>query len=237
MVGQFQVSDPLFKRELRLTFQDYLIYKALPGLSSTNLTYDRGVMITGGFDFGLDVTCVITNGNGKGDADIRKDFDLDKYKHYLVKLSQGLGPVTVGVFGTYGKEELEDEAGPRINELNMWGVDASVALGRATLNGQFLQRKDINPGPTDAERDTLTQGFLVEAVADLLTDPGQLYLTLLFNFVDSESLGVKQEAYTGNLTYLLRTNIKLLAEYTFAPIVDGQQNDEHRITLGISAGI
>jgi hypothetical protein len=30
-VGQFQVSDPLFKRELRLTRQDYLIYKVKPG--------------------------------------------------------------------------------------------------------------------------------------------------------------------------------------------------------------
>ena len=30
-VGQFQVSDPLFKRELRLTFADYLIYRTKPG--------------------------------------------------------------------------------------------------------------------------------------------------------------------------------------------------------------
>ncbi|MDZ7763882.1 MAG: hypothetical protein U5K00_05580 [Melioribacteraceae bacterium] len=28
-VGQFQVSDPLFKRELRLTFEDYLVYKTI----------------------------------------------------------------------------------------------------------------------------------------------------------------------------------------------------------------
>ncbi len=32
-VGQFQVSDPLFKRELRLTFEDYMVYKASPGSS------------------------------------------------------------------------------------------------------------------------------------------------------------------------------------------------------------
>jgi hypothetical protein len=42
VVGQFQVSDPLFKRELRLTFDDYQIYRAKPGKSSVNLTYDRG---------------------------------------------------------------------------------------------------------------------------------------------------------------------------------------------------
>ena len=47
MLGQFQTSDPLMKRELRLTFHDYMIYKQRigeEGLSRTNLAYDRGVM-------------------------------------------------------------------------------------------------------------------------------------------------------------------------------------------------
>ena len=44
-LGQFQVSDPLFKRELRLTLEDYQIYRVKPGFSSANLTYDRGVMV------------------------------------------------------------------------------------------------------------------------------------------------------------------------------------------------
>ncbi len=30
-VGQFQVSDPLFKREIRLPFEDYQIYGAKAG--------------------------------------------------------------------------------------------------------------------------------------------------------------------------------------------------------------
>ena len=42
IVGQFQVSDPLFKRELRLERADYDIYKVHVGDSQTNLTYDRG---------------------------------------------------------------------------------------------------------------------------------------------------------------------------------------------------
>ena len=236
MVGQFQVSDPLFKRELRLTFQDYLIYKAKPGQSLTNLTYDRGVMLTAGFDFGLDVAGIIVNGNGKGEADLRRDFDLDKYKHFMLRLSQSLGPVRVGVLGYYGKEELETDGGRLTNELNMWGVDATLSLGRAELSGQFLQRKDIHPGPTMNDVDVITRGIIVEAIANLMGDPGQLYLTLLFNLVDSEALWTKQEAYTGNLTYMLRTNVKMLAEYTFANLVDGQKLKEHRFTLGIVAG-
>ncbi len=48
--GQFQVSDPLFKRELRLTLEDYHIYTTSIGLSDFNLEYDRGVMITWGLE-------------------------------------------------------------------------------------------------------------------------------------------------------------------------------------------
>ena len=32
MVGQFQTCDPLMKRELRLTYEDYLIYKTRVGV-------------------------------------------------------------------------------------------------------------------------------------------------------------------------------------------------------------
>ena len=45
-VGQFQVSDPLFKRETRLTFEDYAVYKYAPGGSQIDLKYDRGFMLT-----------------------------------------------------------------------------------------------------------------------------------------------------------------------------------------------
>ena len=38
-VGQFQVSDPLFKRELRLEYQDFAIYRARVGLQPADLTF------------------------------------------------------------------------------------------------------------------------------------------------------------------------------------------------------
>ena len=66
-VGQFQVSDPLFKRELRLTKDDYYIYKVKPGHSDVDLTYDRGVMLSYGFDSGTDIVLEIINGNGIGE--------------------------------------------------------------------------------------------------------------------------------------------------------------------------
>ena len=54
--GQFQVSDPLFKGELRYTLEPYKIYGTAPGNSSADLKYDRGVMIPKGF-YNRDNTC------------------------------------------------------------------------------------------------------------------------------------------------------------------------------------
>jgi len=240
MVGQFQVSDPLFKRELRMTFQDYLVYKVKPGQSQTTLTYDRGLIITAGFDFGLDLTGIIANGNGKGEADINRDFDMDKFKHFMLRVSQKLGPVRFGFFGYYGKEELhnEDDDQRWSNELNIWGPDITLWLGRAMLNVQYLQRRDIRPDPdtTRQRSPILTHGIMAEGIVDLLGDPAEMFVVLLFNWVDSESAELKQEAYTANFSWLLRTNIKLMAEYTFARLVDGVEKKEHRATLGIVTG-
>ena len=44
IAGQFQVSDPLFKRELRLEFEDYQLYRIRVGDARADLTYDRGFM-------------------------------------------------------------------------------------------------------------------------------------------------------------------------------------------------
>jgi hypothetical protein len=239
-VGQFQVSAPLFKRELRMTFQDYLIYKSKLGASQTNLTYDRGVMLSANFDFGLDISGLIVNGNGKGDSDISRDFDVDKYKHFLVRISQHLGPVRFGIFGYYGKEELYDETADIswTNELNMWGPDVSLSLGRAELKVQYLQRRDNKPSfdTTRQQSPILTHGFVAEAIVDLLGDPAKIFVVLLFNWVDSDSLESGQEAYTGNLTWLVHSNIKVMAEYTFARVVNGEELKEHRVVLGVMTG-
>jgi len=51
-VGQFQVSDPLFKRELRLTCSDYYIYKIKQGTSLVDLAYDRRIVFSYEFESG-----------------------------------------------------------------------------------------------------------------------------------------------------------------------------------------
>jgi len=66
--GQFQVSDPLFKGELRYTLESYAIYGSKPESSSADLKYDRGVMIEKDFPTGSTLIGEITNGYGIGPA-------------------------------------------------------------------------------------------------------------------------------------------------------------------------
>ena len=106
-VGQFQVSDPLFKRELRLTFDDYQIYRVKPGTSSVNLTYDRGLMFSYGLPTGTDIVFEILNGEGIGAADAARNFDGDKYKNGMLRITQDLGEAfRVGAFSYPGNQEL-----------------------------------------------------------------------------------------------------------------------------------
>jgi hypothetical protein len=252
LVGQFQISDPLFKRELRLTFQDYLLYRFRPGESGFDLTYDRGLMVSADFAFGLTVTGMVVNGNGKDEADLRKDLDLDRYKHGGLRLSQTLGPVRLGVVGYYGREQKQVGNVTRNNYTTVVGPDATVAWGPLELNLQHLYRWDANPGfdPRGQWEKVDGRGFMAELTARLWGDPGRLYAVVLFNYVESlEKVTVEpgseaavaqagnQEAYTVNLTYLLHTNVKAMAEYTFGWVVDGRQVEDHRVTLGLMAAM
>ncbi|HZH72898.1 MAG TPA: hypothetical protein VFD91_10435 [Mariniphaga sp.] len=105
-LGQFQVSDPLFKRELRLSLEDYVLYTSRIGTSGINLMYDKGLMITYGLPSGTGFTLEVLNGNGIGHAR-NKVFDNDKYKNLLGKISQDIGEIaTAGIFLYTGKEAI-----------------------------------------------------------------------------------------------------------------------------------
>src|SRR4030042_7002174 len=141
-LGQFQVSDPLFKRELRLTFEDYQIYRARVGDSNINLTYDRGVMFTYGFPSGTDFTVEILNGTGIGEANPFRNFDDDKYKNLVFRVSQDLGDYfRLGGFAYVGKEE-EKGIG---NSLWFLAADATVSAGPLELNPPDVEGRDGHP--------------------------------------------------------------------------------------------
>jgi hypothetical protein len=135
-VGQFQISDPLYKRELRLTFEDYQIYRVRPGNSKLSLIYDRGIAASYGFNFGMDVVGMVVNGNGIKEAGDDKLFDLDNNKTLALRVLQNFGIFNIGLFGAMGKETINDSI--RIdNNIAIFGPDLSIGNDFIELNAQY----------------------------------------------------------------------------------------------------
>jgi hypothetical protein len=98
IVGQFQVSDPLFKRELRLEYEDYQPYRVRVGMAAADLTYDRGIMALWSPRRGTDVAVELVSGRGLNEASAERQFDADDAKSTLVRISQDVGSLRVGAF-------------------------------------------------------------------------------------------------------------------------------------------
>lgn len=212
LAGQFQVSDPLFKRELRLTFEDYLIYRFRPGESQVTLTYDRGVMLTYGFDFGLDLVAEVLNGNGIPPAEERV-FDIDSQKATALRASQSLGPVRVGAFGYYNEEKNEFDTR---NDVYYVGGDATLGGEKWELNLQYLHRNDSNAffvSPDTAN--TRTDGGFAELVL-LPGGPGARWAIVgLYNVIESDADAYDTNRATVGVNYMAARNLRFLLEYTF----------------------
>jgi hypothetical protein len=213
MAGQFQVSDPLFKRELRLEFEDYLIYRFRPGESQANLTYDRGLMFTYGFDFGLDLVAQLLNGNGIPAAEDRV-FDVDTQKASALRASQALGPVRVGAFGYYNEEK--NEFGTR-NDVYYAGGDATIDAGEKwQLNLQYLRRNDSNaffvaPDSTD----TKTDGGFAELIFMPRGSESRWLFSGLYNVIESGGDLYDTRRLAATVNYMVARNMRFLVEYTF----------------------
>jgi hypothetical protein len=225
MVGQFQACDPLMKRELRLTYEDYLIYKTRIGRSNINLAYDRGVIVAWDLPTGTtDVVAMILNGNGKDPA-TGTGFDSDKYKNFFLRVGQGLGPnASIGYFGYYGEElgtgALDDESLFR-NRVQYHGPDLKAGNGTLDLSVQYLLRRDTNPDfLSDASR-VETDGLVGELVISPHKDRSRHTMTLLYNRIDSDSDVSDYESFTIAVSRLSRRNLRVTAEYTFDIERDG----------------
>ena len=219
-VGQFQVSDPLFKRELRLEYEDYAIYRARMGESPVDLTYDRGLLAAADI-LGFGVTGQALNGNGRGAAGENRRFDNDFGKNFALHVGRDLAAgVRVGAFGYFGRTTGEAVR----NETTMLGLDATLARGPLELNLQYLHRNDDRPtfGAVE-ERTDVDGGF-----AELLVRPGgsRWHGFVLYNLVSatdpvlSVRLGElepleRYETLTGGVGYLLRRNFRVTGEATY----------------------
>jgi len=221
MIGQFQLSDPLFKRELRLMFEDYALYRARIGDDPLTLTYDRGVMAIADVA-GFTVTGQVVNGNGIGTAQANRRFDTGPGKAGALRLSRDLvDGFRVGGFGLYS----HNSSGGVRNKTTMLGGDATLSRGPLEVNLQYLHREDDDPifagaGQTLVKTDG---GF-----AEILIRPAnsRWYGFGLYNLVvaDRPYLDVRlggpggirrYETATAGLGYLVMRNFRISAEGTW----------------------
>lgn len=236
LAGQFQVSDPLFKRELRLEVEDYQAYRVRVGDTRADLTYDRGVMALWSPRDGTDLALQVVNGQGLTAADNQREYDADGFKNLALRLSQDVGPLRFGLFGYYG-EESADGATSRIR---VFGPDGTLPLGDVgELNFQLLRRWDSDPflgscsvaapcpGGATAPFSTTVDAAMAEVIVWPGGPSGRWYAAGLFNWIETDDPVVslrlgEQDTAPGyleryrvgslGLHYLLRRNVRLVGE-------------------------
>jgi hypothetical protein len=234
LAGQFQVSDPMFKRELRLEVEDYALYRARVGDVRADMTYDRGIMVTTSPWAGGDVVFEVVNGQGLRAASDTREYDRDSYKNLALRLSQDVGPLRLGGFVYRGWESSDGLT----DDLWVWGPDLTVTLSpKLELNVQYLRRTDSNPfflgtcsagdvrcvpGRPDPLKIT-TEGAMAELVYMPKGLNGRWALTGLFNWVEADrqalSLRLGEDELlsryrtgAGSLSYLLSRNLRVTSE-------------------------
>jgi len=226
--GQYRVSDPIKPSELRLTFEEYSIYRFRVGLSQINLSYDRGIM--GSFSLKTETEFVfqVVNGNG---IDTPEIFDKDKYKSFVWRVAQSLSKkkIKIGFLGYHGKEEGRRST----NAVSYLGPDVRIRLPKIELMLQYVQRKDDNPSfiPLSPDQKYKSEVYLGELIFSPYGESGRLFFTLAYNQIKSDFPGVDYQKATLNLSYLLRRNMKWMNEYTH----DLRGND-HRLLTGFVVG-
>ncbi|MDT8436941.1 MAG: hypothetical protein RRA92_09315 [Gemmatimonadota bacterium] len=185
LVGQFQVSDPLFKRELRLEFEDYVAYRVRVGDARADLTYDRGLMALWSPWEGGDLAFGVVNGQGLDEARDVRQFDRDAAKNVFARYSHSFGPLRLGGFGFFGAEEAEDVW----NETWIFGPDVTFSpVPEWELNAQYLYRSDDRPffGLEDVPTDTEVHAVLAEALWWPTGRSGRWTFSALYNLVDAD---------------------------------------------------
>ncbi|MDQ1332630.1 MAG: hypothetical protein QG576_665 [Bacteroidota bacterium] len=220
-IGQFQVSDPLFKGELRYTLEPYKIYAAAPGTSGVDLKYDRGIILEKDLAAtGTTLVGEIVNGCGIGEAGEGYLFDRDKHKNFMGRINQAIGKkLSVGLFGYYGKEDLADGYfGIFTNNIRMYGPDLVLNLDdKFVVNIQYVRRTDSDvliESTAAVENDILTHGTMAEIIYSPRGDMSTWYLTGLLNLVESDFDALDYRSATLHAGYLLRRNVRLVSEYT-----------------------
>jgi len=225
LFGQFQVSDPLFKREVRLARADYEIYRTRVGAARANLTYDRGLMFFGTAPGDVDVVFEVVNGNGIPEG----DFDNDSNKNLALRLAREFGRVRLGLFGYWGKEEAESGLADTIEYL---GPDLRILFSdKWDLGLQYLVRNDDDPfflGPGAPEVET--KGGFAELVFLPQGSMGRWTTTAVYNKITSDDPAAELDDLALSVSYLAARNIRVIGE-----IGNDFEHDSGRASVGVVA--
>ena len=239
-VGQFQVSDPLFKRELRLMFEDYVVYRAHVGDQAIDLTYDRGLMLLADVA-GFGMTAEIVNGNGVGPAGPTRRLDDNALKNVFGHVTRDLmpGAARLGAMGYSGRTDGLSPGGTEVrSETWMAGLDATITAGPLDLNLQYIHREDKLPTFTPGEPDAVTDGGFAEAIVS--HEASRTYGFALYNLVDcnqpllAPGLGgpvnlLRYQSAAAGFGYIVARNVRVQLEAGF-----DIETEATRATLGMT---
>ncbi|HHL39276.1 MAG TPA: hypothetical protein ENJ37_02105 [Deltaproteobacteria bacterium] len=237
-LGQFQISDLMFPRETRMTFQDYMVYRM------AGITYDRGLLADR--DFGP-VTLALGAANGNGISQNysinspgyrRPDhmFDNDRNKSVYGRVGLDTEAVSVGLFGLAGRQKNAAGvagSGSRDTAKRIVGIDISgEAQGRLYWFVQLLWNRWADFIAEGRDYDWYG-GF---AGMDYVASEKWVF-SLLYNYADAGDLdGTATAAYyfMTNVKGVMEVNYDFLGEDDDADYV-GHETKEGYVLVGMDA--
>jgi len=226
MLGQFQVSDLMFAREVRLTFQDYMVYRM------AGLTYDRGLV----FDYAagpVDLSLGWVNGNGieenftiNSPGYKRPDhlFDNDSGKAIFGRVGSEVAGVGFGLFGYSGAQKnatgiAGTDSGDRDTDKLSYGIDLSGMVGGKTYWFAQLLQNEWDGFIDPAINYKWFGGFVG---VDYIHSDRWAY-SLLYNYTDANDFentdtiyeGIDMNSLTFTVSYYFMRNVKGIIEFNY----------------------
>ena len=223
MLGQYQVSDLMFAREVRLTFQDFMVYRM------AGLTYDRGLQ----FDYTagpVDLALGWVNGNGieenftiNSPGYKRPDhlFDNNSGKALYGRIGTDLAGVGIGLFGYSGSQKNATDpagttSGDRDTDKISYGIDLS---GKFTEKTYWFAQLLQNQWDGFLQADTNYKWFGGFIGVDYIHNDRWAY-SLLYNYTDANDFentdtiyeGIDMNSLTFTTSYYFMRNIKGIIE-------------------------
>jgi len=221
-LGQFQVSDLMFPREVRLTFQDYMVYRM------AGLTYDRGAMF--GIPAGpIDLSVGMVNGNGieenytiNSPGYKRPDhmFDSDGGKSIFGRIGGDLSGINIGLFGYSGSQKNTinggTESGTRDTDKISYGFDLSGKIGDRTYWFTQLLQNEWKEFIAEGTDYSWYGGFIG---VDYIHSDHWAY-SLLYNYTNADDFkntdtiyeGIDMNTVTFTASYYFMRNVKGVIE-------------------------